>query len=256
MPWVLIIIYKGILIMKLNEEFQVHSTLNPLLWDNDKLKDDVRDKIVQIVTNFEEFVEYPISIVDIQLVGSNASYNYTEHSDIDVHIIANFDAVTDETVLLKSLYDARKSAFNSKYDITIKGLEVELYVQDIMDGIMSNGIYSVCDNDWVKRPVPITDFKQYDLSKELNAWKDIVEKAINSDNKESIQDLVNTIYLIRKNSLAVDGNEFGKGNQLYKEIRSEGLLDKLKDRIVELTTDELTLEDYTSKGQLINRLSK
>ena len=80
--------------MVLTEKFEVHETLNPKLWSSDnKLLDEVKVKIVEIIEQFISTCDIPINMVDAHLVGSNASYNYTQHSDLDVHIISNFDLV-------------------------------------------------------------------------------------------------------------------------------------------------------------------
>ena len=47
---------------------------------------------------------------------------------------------------------------------------------------------------------------------------------------------------MRKNSIAVDG-EYGKGNLIFKEIRNDGLLTQIKDKVKELTSRELSLEN-------------
>ena len=51
------------------------------------------------------------------------------------------------------------------------------------------------------------------------------------------------MYIIRKNSLSVDG-EYGKGNQIFKEIRNTGLLDELKDALTKSKSKILSLESY------------
>jgi len=238
----------------LNEEIQIHDTLNPKIWDitTKKLLPEVKDKIIEIVKHFEDYIEVPIEIVDVQIVGSNASYNYTDKSDIDVHIISNYEVITPETELLQNLYDSKKSSYNRKFDIEIRGLQVEMYVQDIRSGVTSNGIYSVCDDAWIKEPKPIKNFKQHDNSKEVEKWVNHINNVLNSDNLESVINTVDTIYLIRHNSIACDG-EFGKGNQLFKDIRNTGLLDKLKNKIDELTSKKLSLESMT-RGQMVNRI--
>ena len=240
--------------MILREDIQIHETLNPKIYNvtTKQLLPEVREKIIEIVEHFEDYIEVPIEIADVQIVGSNASYNYTDKSDIDVHIIANYEVINKETELLQQLYDAKRNQYNRKFDIEIRGLEVEMYVQDIKSGITSNGIYSVCDNCWVKEPKPITNFKQQDNSKELEKWTRHIGALLNNDNEDAVVNAINTLYLIRHNSIACDG-EFGKGNQLFKEIRNLGLLDQLKDKLEQLTSKKLSLESM-SKGQLINRL--
>lgn len=240
--------------MKLNEDFEIHSTLNPKIWNvtTKQLLPEVKDKIIEVVNHFEDYIDIPIEIVDVQIVGSNASYNYTEHSDIDVHIIANYEVITHETELLQNLYDSKKANYNRKFDIEIRGLQVELYVQDIRSGIVSNGIYSVCDNNWVKEPKPITNFKQHNISKELEKWTKHINNILTGNNYDSVVNAIDTLYLIRHNAINADG-EYAAGNQLFKEIRNLGLLDKLKAKLDELTSQKLSLENF-SKGQLVNRM--
>lgn len=239
--------------MNLVEEIVIHDTLNPKLWDieNNKLRPEVREKIIQICDAFEDYLEAPIQICDIQIVGSNCSFNWTEHSDLDVHIIANYEAVTQNTELLDLIYSAKKSQFNSKYDITVHGVEIEMYIQDVKSGIASNGIYSVCDDKWIKEPKPIKNIKNYDVSQALAKWQDKISQVLESNDRQEINNVINMLYLMRHNSIAKDG-EYGEGNQLFKEIRALGLLDKLRERLDEVQSKELSLEGYT-RGQIVNR---
>lgn len=240
--------------MRLFEEIQIHETLNPKIWDTTtkKLLPEVRQKIIEIVKHFEDYIEVPIEIADVQIVGSNASYNYTDKSDIDVHIIANYEIVSKETELLQQYYNSQKSNYNRKFDIEIRGLQVEMYVQDVKSGITSNGIYSVCDDEWVKEPKPITNFKQHNITKELDAWKSHVSKILNGNDYDAVVTAIDNLYLMRHNSIAAEG-EYSAGNQLFKEVRNLGLLDKLKDKADKLTSKKLSLESM-SKGQLVNRI--
>ena len=237
--------------MILKEEFQVHEELNPKLFDSSNmLLPDVRQKILDIVTTFEDNLQIPIDICDIHLVGSNCSYNYTENSDLDVHIIANFEMITDETEILQTAYNLEKSSFNKNYDIKIKGIEVELYVEDINSNTVSNGIYSVCDNVWIKEPKPIKSITKHNTEKEFEKWKTKIAEVLVSNDSQEIKNVINALYLMRKNSIAIDG-EYGKGNQLFKDIRNAGYLDKLKNQLLQATSSELSLEGL-SDGKLVN----
>jgi len=238
----------------MNEDFQIHDTLNPKLFDTNTnlLLPDVRKQIIEIVSEFESYIQVPIDIADIQLVGSNASYNYTETSDLDVHIIANFELVSQDVEILQALYDAKKSTFNKNLDVKIHGIEVEMYIQDIKSGIISNGIYSVCDNKWVKEPKPIKSITKHNVEKEFTKWEEKINQVLQRNSYEEITNVINTLYLIRHNSIAADG-EYSKGNTLFKEIRSAGLLQQLKDALDVALSKKLSLENLT-KGQLINRM--
>ena len=239
--------------MILREEFQVHETLNPKIFDttSQTLLPEVREKIMNIVTEFESYIEVPIEICDVQLVGSNCSYNYTDKSDLDVHIIANFNMVDLDHEVMQSIYNVEKSSFNKDYNIKIKGIDVEIYVEDINSNTVSNGIYSVCDNVWVKEPKPIKSITKHNTEKEFEKWKAKIQQVLSEGDRQEIANAINALYLMRKNSIAVDG-EYGKGNQLFKDIRSAGLLDKLKQQLNKSVSRDLSLEGLSS-GQLVIR---
>ena len=238
--------------MMLKESFEVHETLNPKLFGKDMhLLPEVRAKLIEIVKYFEEYIEVPLDVCDVQLVGSNVSYNYTSKSDLDVHLIANFEHQGAKPEILQSLYDIKKSDFNKTFDIKLKGIEVELYIQDVNSMAQSNGIYSLCDDEWVKEPKPLKSATKHNTEKELEKWRDIIKSAITRNNSDTIKRTLNTLYLIRHNSIAVEG-EYGKGNQLFKDIRSEGLLQRLKDAEHQSASKELSLE-HLSEDWLINR---
>lgn len=237
--------------MKLFEVFEIHDNLNPKIWDDaGQLLPEVRAKIINIVTEFESQLQLPIDIVDIQLVGSNASYNYNSQSDLDVHIIANFEFVDMDSELLQSIYNIKKSEFNNNFDIKIHGIDIELYVQDIKSATVSNGIYSICDNNWIKQPKPIKSITKHNIETELTKWQTHINEVIQSNDYDSILNTINILYLIRHNSIAVDG-EYGKGNQLFKELRNLGYLTQLKEALNKTLSQRLSLENL-SKGQIVN----
>lgn len=238
--------------MKINEKLEIHNTLNRKLFsDDDKLYPQVRQKIFDIVEKFIEYSELDINVADIQLVGSNASFNYTNDSDLDVHIISNFDLIQAPKEILQSLYNAKKTQFNDKFNITIRGIKVEMYVQDVNDGIESNGIYSVVQDEWVKFPKQLENVVIYDFSSELESWNDFIDNILSKKNYDEIVRTINQIYMIRHNGLTIDG-EYGKGNQLFKELRSSGLLDKLKNSLNDLLSDRLSLEEL-NRAQILNK---
>ena len=100
----------------LDESIERHETLNSKLFDeNNKLKEDVREALLNVKDEFLKDLsenKIPLRVIDIWLVGSNASFNYTDKSDIDLHIIANLDDVCEDTCLLQILYNYVKASFN------------------------------------------------------------------------------------------------------------------------------------------------
>lgn len=217
----------------------IQDELNPVLWSDNKLRPEIKEKIMDLVNEFQSTLDIPLTILDINIVGSNASYNYTDKSDVDVHIITNFEEYGYPQELVTAAMNSFKSSFNSKYDITYGGYNVELYIEDVKSSPQSNGIYSIVKDEWIKEPIKLQPI-EIELEPELSEFTNRINQVIQSGTEEDILRVIDDLYLLRRNSLVVDG-EFGKGNLIFKTIRNEGLLDALKERRVELTSKELSI---------------
>lgn len=231
-------------VKKLNEALVVHDTLNPDLFDaEDHLKPEVRAKLLEVANYFmTEHLDFELPYVDIHMVGSNASYNYSEFSDIDLHIVTNFEMFTDHSPdVIQILFNLEKSSFNSSYDIQVKGREVEIYVEDIKSTAVSNGVYSVLRDAWVKFPSKIVA-ETADTTADLQKQIMVINNILAGGDPDEIQGAINNLYLMRKNAIDVEG-EYGYGNQLFKDIRAAGKLDELKTRYKELKSRQLSLEE-------------
>lgn len=233
----------------LDESIERHETLNSKLFDeNNKLKEDVREALLNVKDEFLKDLsenKIPLRVIDIWLVGSNASFNYTDKSDIDLHIIANLDDVCEDTCLLQILYNYVKASFNKRHDITIKGLPVEVYIQDVNSNSVSNGIYSLQEDEWIKFPEQLPEYET-DTTK-LVGLQDLLRiyNTLDRTNIEQIKSLIDYAYIIRQKGL-VEG-EFSDGNLSFKEFRNLGYLDELKDLVAELRSKELSLESLQQK---------
>ena len=130
----------------LSDAIHFHNELNPTIFDGDKMKDIVREQLLLIA---EDFVDHlginNLDISDITISGSNAAYSYTRHSDIDLHILVDMNKFKDDDVY-RELFDAKKTVYNDTHDIKIDGYEVELYVQDTNQPVISLGEYSILHN--------------------------------------------------------------------------------------------------------------
>ena len=147
------------------KRFLIFISLNPKIWQDDKLRNDVKLKLLDIVEQFVSTCDVPLHIIDVHLVGSMASYNYTEYSDLDVHIVCNFELVDCSKEILQTAYNSVKAKFNSDYNITIKGIDVEIYVEDVRSSVTSNGIYSLYQDNWIKFPKKLTDVPGFTTGK-------------------------------------------------------------------------------------------
>ena len=184
-----------------------HDTLNPALWKNDQLKSVVRLKLLQIAKHFIDFISIPkLNLKDITISGSNAAYTYTKHSDLDLHLIVDIDPSQAE--YLKSLFDAKKNQYNFNHNIKVKGIDVEVYVQDSEQAHHSAGIYSVLDDRWLNEPkVERVNVNDSDVQDKVNNYTDKIQQALRSRNIELAQEIKDEIAKIRKSGLD-KGGEF------------------------------------------------
>lgn len=221
---------------------ELHDKLNPKIWNSDNtLRDDVKEKLDEIVDEFAESIDIPLSIIDVHIVGSNASYNYTDHSDLDLHCIVNFARLDADPSVIEAWMWAQKKIFNDEYDITIRGIDVEIYVEDVGSATMSNGIYSLFEGEWIKFPEPIqVSIDENTIDEKFNKIIPEIEKILSQEDLNEVEDMIDELYLMRKNGLATDG-EYGVGNQTFKAIRNAGYLDQLKDKVLELKSEELSI---------------
>lgn len=244
--------YDGLL-QDIEESYQVSEQLNPKLWQQDgTLRPEVHDKLIEIQDQFiEELNEnnIPVAVLDAWIVGSNASYNYTDQSDLDLHIIVDSNASSCDAAVLQILYNYFKSNFNSKYDISIHGIDVELYIEDVNSNAVSNGIYSLKQDKWIKKPIK-ADIPEVQIDSELlQKWVDKYNNVVAGVSAQTAQSLVNELYLLRKQSLATEG-EYGQGNLIFKEFRNNAYLDKLKEIAAGDKSKELSLESRKLKGDV------
>lgn len=230
-----------------------HDELNPKLWHNFELKEEVKDKLEEITEAFIEYLDIPAeSILDVQITGSSANYNYTEHSDLDLHLIVDYEKVHQECPIVEGYLWSMKAAFNKEHDISIYGVPVEVYAEDSRQSAVSNGVYSLLNDEWIKKPEKIepTTNDAAVLAK-YNEIKDIVDKLNDS---EEAQDILDKVYEMRKAGLAEAG-EFSTENLAFKMLRNEGYIDMLKKIKKEKIDKQLTLESY-NKSVISTKLKK
>lgn len=230
-------------------ESEQHTELNPKLFTGDKLKPEVRDRLMDIAKEFTNTIaeDLDYKVLDVIMVGSQAGYTYTDYSDIDLHLIVNLSQISRENPeIVQYLFNSERSRFNSNYDITVKGIEVEIYVEDLRTSTRSNGVYSIMNDEWIKVPSKDITKRTVDMDWSTNSkYQELVNEinqVLDSGTSGDIQDMINEIYMYRKNGLATDDGELSEGNLIFKEIRNQGYLDKLKSHYYEIRSNELTLE--------------
>jgi len=219
---------------------QFHKDLNPKIWMSGRLKPRVRYKLLQIAKHFVEFIDLPnINLRDITISGSNAAYSYTEHSDLDLHLIV--DIPEEKEFIYKPLYDAKKNQYNFNHDIKIKGIDVELYVQDSDDKHHSLGVYSVLDDKWISKPTMATvKIDDSDVEEKVKNYLNKIMQALTSDDITTAQSVADEIKKLRKSGLE-QGGEFSIENIAFKVLRTKGFIEQLRQHIYNLQDRALSL---------------
>ena len=255
---------------KLTEAVEKHDKLNSKLFTKEELlKDNVRNKMLEIVDEFLADLkdqDIKVKVDDILMIGSNASYNYTKDSDIDLHVITNTKAVKYEPEVAAALYSAYRSLFNKNLDIEFFGIPVEIFVETEDSARVSNGIYSVKKNKWVRKPVKeeIPDYDTTALDKLVDEWESKCKKLIDDikadklDDEKKVVKMLEDIYdKLRKKGISK--GEYSVENLAFKELRNKGYLDKLKDYRNELVSKRLSLEeklDRKTRMDVYNQLAR
>ena len=131
------------------KSFEVNDTLEPEVWENEKLIPEVREALLKIVNDFLIDLPFDLDPEDITLTGSLANYNWSKYSDIDLHIVLDFATVDESVELVRELFRNLQMNWNIRHDIFMKGYEVEIYFQDSQEPHLSTGIYSIQNDDWL-----------------------------------------------------------------------------------------------------------
>ena len=223
--------------------FKKRSELAPIWLDDDTLDSRVRLRLLDIADDFWEFVNLTwVKPSGIILTGSICNFNWSKYSDIDLHLIVDFDEIDEKTDFVRDYLDAKKNEWNNEHsELTILGFPVELYVQNLGEMPQSGGIYDLEENDWVKKPdmgsikpIGLDKFSIKDKAAEIMTIIDDMYNALNATDDshkiETIGDdaqyLWKKVKAMRKASLESNG-ESGAGNIVYKILRRTQYLDKL-----------------------------
>ena len=174
-------------------------------------------------------------------------------------------ACNDEDVAA-ALYGAYRTIFNKQLNIVLYDIPLEIFVETEDSNRVSNGIYSVKKNKWIKKPVQ-EDIPEYDtkaLDDLVEKWeadcKELIDdiKADKLDDEKKVVKILEDIYeKLRKKGIAK--GEYSVENLAFKELRNKGYLDQLKDFRNELVSKRLSLEeelDRRAQIDMYNQLSR
>ena len=233
------------LISELKTTLQSHDTLNPKLFKDKKLDPEVWQTLNKIGKEWASFANIPAAAIkDVIVVGGNANYNYTKHSDIDLHLVVDKKGIKCQG-LIDDYLQSKKQLWALTHDITVKGQPVELYAQDYRDPFrQGQGVYSLRTNRWLQEPKrvkfnsksPEVVNKVKDISFQINSLIDS-----KSDDIDAFKQIKRKLKIMRATAIE-KGGEYAPENLAFKELRNRGTLDRMNKYLRQLEDKELSLK--------------
>jgi len=234
---------------KILDSFSLQKTLNPKVWDNYRevekstLKPKVRNALEKIAQEFIDYLGEDIFVEDILLMGSLANYNWSEYSDFDLHVLIDFEQFGEDKDLYIELFNLKKKIFNDSHDIKIFKYDVELYAQSTEEENASVGVYSITNDEWIKKPKKEETKIDFDfLKKKIDSWTSKIEGAIESEDVEKMESLRKKLKEYRKCGLDKEG-EFSYENLVFKYLRRSEHIQNLFNSINKTKDKELSVEN-------------
>jgi len=223
------------------QSFESHDTLEPEIWEDEILRPEIRERLMVIANQFLEGLPISVEAKDVTLTGSLANYNWSNYSDVDLHIIVDFLDVDENRELVKAYFDNARMKWNNEHDIKIKGYDVEIYVEDAREDHKSSGVYSVMKGEWNKKPkrylstidFPAARRKAEDFEFQVNIISNLITAGKNKVALKNIKRLKRKIKNMRRAGLESPQQEFSVENIAFKILRRNdtlGFLNDLKKR--------------------------
>ena len=208
---------------------------------------EIREKLMDVTEKFMDYLDIEFFIHDVILTGSLANYNWSKYSDVDLHILVDYNETDYNLELLKGFFNSKRSLWNKQHEILVKGFDCEIYVQDVNEPHHASGIYSVLNNEWLV--TPIKTIESIDKSMILKKSEDFEDKIDEiSERFDKGEDVLEDIKLLKvklkkfRQSGLDDGGEFSYENLAFKLLRRNGYIGKFLDIQTKTTDKKLSIE--------------
>lgn len=211
---------------------KLHKELNPKFWQDEKLDNKIKNKLISLAMYWADYAKIDEKIIkDIIFTGGNANYNYTDQSDVDVHLLIEKDKLKCDKLVDDYILD-KKNLWSLNHNIKIMGNPVEIFAQDVNQGTPADqGVYSLLKDKWITKPKKeFVNVKSKSFKSKVKHFIDLIDYFINNKIKDldAIEKLKEKIRLFRAAGLKSAG-EYSYENLIFKELRNLGYIDKLKD---------------------------
>ena len=209
-------------------------SLHPDFWTNEQLDPKIMLKLVEIAEDLVDSIDETMRIHDIIITGSIASYNWHDLSDIDLHVLLDFDDIDSNYDLVKQYLDSKRSIWNDKHEIMIKDHEVEVYFQDIDEDHTAAGIYSLLKGEWVVPPSRYSgEIDQKTAAMKAEKIHADIDRVFRLQKDKKFKQAYNKAIKMKQKvkKLRSSGYEkegvYSVENLAFKLLRKSGILDKL-----------------------------
>ncbi len=231
--------------------FRIYNeTLCPDLWDTAQhLNPEVRVNLLRMAYDFYEKTKLPAPIIDVYLMGSIANYNWTKDSDVDVHVIIDYNKLQMPKETAAKTVKTAGAQWNLEHNILVKGHKVEMNFQDASEPkpyVM--GIYSLVKDQWIRKPskLPLVIDKKI-LRFQYDAMKNYLVNALNSKDREQMKAAKKYLDAYRQYGLDTSG-ELSYENIIFKMLRARGIIKQLKDTITATYDQEMSVDEVDMIG--------
>lgn len=204
---------------------------------------EVRVMLLRSAYAFLEFLDIEgLELDGVHFTGSNASFNYTDFSDCDVHLVVDY-ANTPCPELAENLFTTKKTLWNQTHgNVAIRGYAVELYVEDTSNPVQAMGVYDLLRGRWLKWPSKIEpDIDEDEVTTKVAFFKEEIKHSIESEDIDLITIMFDKLKRMRRAGLQHAG-EFSAENLTFKTLRNMGFIGKLSKARLEAQDGALTLE--------------
>lgn len=218
-------------IIEFIQGYERHDKLNPKLWKGQNLDPQIRDTLLDIAQEFEQFIDLEVPVVDVLITGGQVSYHYTGQSDLDLHLVIDYDQIQCDQEVAE-LLDSKRLLFKQQHKINIKGIPVEPGTEDLNQPSVS-AAYSLVKNQWIRKPKNYGDkIDDKSVKKQSLQWTKIIKAVLGQNDPETAEKCLKLLRKYRKIGLKMTG-EYGTENLTYKTLRNQGLVQKLADRVAD-----------------------
>jgi hypothetical protein len=246
------------------KSFESQDELNPKIWylpnekhmgdpeaQKMKMRPEVREKLLETSNIFIDFLGVDVIITDIIMIGSLVNYNWSKYSDIDLHVVVNFNQFPENTRdLYLEFFDLKKVIFNKNHEIKMFGYDVECFVQREDETTFSSGIYSILYDMWMNEPKK-NDKENIDkklIKEKSKQWMRIIDGVIDNIKDEDPDEIKSIVKKYKeklknfRNCGLEKGGEMSLENLVFKLLRRNGYIEKLYDLPTEIIDKKLSMK--------------